>query len=91
MDIGLVVGGRCGLQGRLDAYECNCTFGWRGQNCEQVDNCANSPCSNGAVCTSTPNGKYSGMIELCFFTSSVLESINIAVYSLCFILNTQGI
>ena len=50
------IGGRCVLQGRLDRYQCDCTFGWTDRHCESVDNCANDPCSNGATCISNADG-----------------------------------
>jgi hypothetical protein len=35
----------------LDVYECECTTGWEGENCEEDgDECAEAPCQNGGVC-----------------------------------------
>jgi hypothetical protein len=36
----------------IDAYYCSCAAGYQGHNCDiDVDECASSPCVNGAVCT----------------------------------------
>ncbi|KAL3836532.1 hypothetical protein ACJMK2_021956, partial [Sinanodonta woodiana] len=43
----------------LGNYSCNCSSGWRGQNCsEDVNECLNSPCANGGVCLNSL-GNYS--------------------------------
>lgn len=49
-------GGRCILHTDLEHYQCNCLSGWRGELCEERDNCASSPCKNGARCLSHSNG-----------------------------------
>ena len=39
-------------QNKKPGYSCECVVGWEGNNCEiNPDDCASSPCQNGATCT----------------------------------------
>ncbi|KAM3188135.1 hypothetical protein ACTXT7_000904 [Hymenolepis weldensis] len=40
-------------------YECDCTFGWEGENCTvNVDDCKGNPCLNGGQCEDKPNAQF---------------------------------
>ena len=32
------------------SYTCECMTGYRGENCEEIDDCESNPCQNGATC-----------------------------------------
>ncbi|XP_052778661.1 adhesion G protein-coupled receptor L4-like [Mya arenaria] len=40
------------------SYTCNCTRGFGGDNCTDVDLCTTDPCKNGGVCTFTGDKNY---------------------------------
>lgn len=40
----------------LQHYRCECAIGWTGNKCQLRDNCASSPCKNGAKCVTTDGG-----------------------------------
>lgn len=46
----------CELPVALGIYTCDCAPGWGGPNCDLLDDCASSPCSNGGVCTAFDDG-----------------------------------
>ncbi|XP_055884146.1 adhesion G protein-coupled receptor E2-like isoform X3 [Biomphalaria glabrata] len=49
--------GACNPVTTPDSYSCNCSPGWRGDNCTIKDWCAYSPCKNG-TCTFLEHNKY---------------------------------
>ncbi|XP_053377693.1 adhesion G-protein coupled receptor G6-like isoform X3 [Mercenaria mercenaria] len=40
------------------SYTCNCSKGWGGVNCTDVDLCASAPCRNGGTCVFTGDRNY---------------------------------
>ena len=36
-------------------YRCVCLPGWTGQNCDEINECANNPCVNGGRCEDLVN------------------------------------
>ena len=47
-----------------DGYRCECTSGFTGTTCADVDYCATSPCQNGGTCVNEADGYRCGFVLL---------------------------
>ena len=62
----------------MNGYQCSCFAGYRGERCDlDLDECASSPCLNGASCTNEFN-RYSCMCTV-GFTGMQSTNINIKI------------
>ncbi|XP_074658707.1 hepatocyte growth factor activator serine protease-like [Tubulanus polymorphus] len=86
-------GGQCKMADAVN-YECECTRGWSGRQC-QNRNCDTNPCQNGGTCSDTPSGyqcacttKYSG--STCQYLAVETQGGNAIPGTLCMFPFTSG-